>query len=74
MTHLPQVAASGANHLAVEKVATGGRTRTRVTALDPKGRVEAVAALLAGAAVGEAARAQARQLLDGAARSAARAR
>ncbi len=74
VTHLPQVAASGVNHLAVEKVASGGRTRTRVTALDAKGRVEAVAALLAGAAVGEAARAQARQLLDGAARSGPRVR
>jgi len=66
VTHLPQVAAAGLNHLAVEKVASGGRTRTRVTGLDAKGRVEALAALLAGAAVGEAARAQARQLLEGA--------
>ncbi len=74
VTHLPQVAASGENHFAVEKVAAGGRTRTRVTGLDAKGRVEAVAALLAGAAVGDAARAQARQLLEGAARTASRAR
>ncbi len=74
VTHLPQVAAAGENHLAVEKVASGGRTRTRVAGLDAKGRVEAVAALLAGAAVGEAARAQARQLLDGAARTPGRAR
>ncbi len=74
VTHLPQVAASGATHLAVEKVASGGRTRTRVTVLDARGRVEAVAALLAGAAVGEPARAQARQLLDGASRSASRPR
>jgi DNA repair protein RecN (Recombination protein N) len=74
VTHLPQVAASGANHFAVEKVAAGGRTRTRVTALDAKGRVEAVAALLAGAAVGEPARAQARQLLDAASRGAGRTR
>jgi DNA repair protein RecN (Recombination protein N) len=66
VTHLPQVAASGVHHFAVEKVASGGRTRTRVTALDPRGRVEAVAALLAGAAVGDPARAQARQLLSAA--------
>ena len=74
VTHLPQVAAAGDAHLAVEKVAAGGRTRTRVTSLDPKGRVEAVAALLAGAAVGEPARAQARLLLDGASRAASKAR
>ena len=74
VTHLPQVAAAGASHLAVDKVAAGGRTRTRVTLLDRKGRVEALAALLAGAAVGEAARAQARQLLEGAAKGTSRAR
>jgi DNA repair protein RecN (Recombination protein N) len=74
VTHLPQVAASGTHHLAVEKVAAAGRTRTRVSVLDAKGRVEAVAALLAGAAVGEPARAQARQLLEGASRGASKAR
>lgn len=74
VTHLAQVAASGTHHLAVEKVAAAGRTRTRVTALDAKGRVEAVAALLAGASVGEPARAQARQLLDGASRGVSKAR
>ena len=74
VTHLPQVAAAGTHHLAVEKVAAAGRTRTRVTALDAKGRVEAVAALLAGASVGEPARAQARMLLDGAARGVSKAR
>jgi DNA repair protein RecN (Recombination protein N) len=74
VTHLPQVAAAGLNHFSVEKVASGGRTRTRVTGLDAKGRVEALAALLAGAAVGEAARAQARQLLEGASKTAPRPR
>jgi DNA repair protein RecN (Recombination protein N) len=63
VTHLAQVAAAGERHFSVSKEATKGRTRTRVEALDDAGRVEAVAALLAGASVGEAARAQARQLL-----------
>ena len=53
----------GERHFSVSKEAAKGRTRTRVEALDGGGRVEAVAALLAGASVGEAARAQARQLL-----------
>jgi DNA repair protein RecN (Recombination protein N) len=63
VTHLAQVAAAGQRHFSVSKEAAKGRTRTRVEALDGGGRVEAVAALLAGASVGEAARAQARQLL-----------
>lgn len=63
VTHLPQVAAAGERHLAVRKEVSGGRTRTVVTDLDEKGRVEAIAALLAGASVTDAARRQARQLL-----------
>ena len=63
VTHLAQVAAAGERHLLVEKETSGGRTRTRVAALDEKGRVEAIAGMLAGASVGAAARAQARQLL-----------
>jgi DNA repair protein RecN (Recombination protein N) len=63
VTHLAQVAAAGERHFSVSKEAAKGRTRTRVEALDGVGRVEAVAALLAGASVGDAARAQARQLL-----------
>ncbi|MFI5181720.1 MAG: DNA repair protein RecN [Thermoanaerobaculia bacterium] len=63
VTHLPQVAAAGERHLLVTKETSGGRTRTRVTALDEKGRIEAIAGMLAGASVGPAARAQAKQLL-----------
>lgn len=69
VTHLPQVAAAGERHLAVRKVVSGGRTRTVVTDLDEKGRVEAIAALLAGASLTDAARRQARQLLDEAVRA-----
>jgi DNA repair protein RecN (Recombination protein N) len=67
VTHLPQVAAAGDRHLAVRKEVSGGRTRTVVTDLDDKGRVEAIAALLAGASLTDAARRQARQLLAAAA-------
>ena len=63
VTHLPQVAAAGERHLFVSKETSGGRTRTRVEELDEKGRVEAIAAMLAGASVGAAARAQAKALL-----------
>ncbi len=64
VTHLAQVAAAGECHFSVSKEAAKGRTKTRVEAIDGAGRVEAVAALLSGASVGEAARAQARQLLS----------
>jgi DNA repair ATPase RecN len=57
----------------VRKDVSGGRTRTVVTDLDEKGRVEAIAALLAGSSVTDAARRQARQLL-GAAGETARSR
>lgn len=63
VTHLPQVAAAGVAHHRVVKEVEGKRTRTRVEALDEKGRVEAIAAMLAGSTVTDAARAQARQLL-----------
>ncbi len=63
VTHLPQVAAAGERHLLVTKETAGGRTRTRVAPLDEKGRIEAIAGMLAGASVGPAARAQAKQLL-----------
>ncbi len=69
VTHLPQVAAAGDRHLSVRKDVSGGRTRTVVTELDEKGRVEAIAALLAGASLTDAARRQARQLLAAAAES-----
>jgi len=65
VTHLPQVAAAGERHLLVTKETSGGRTRTRVAALDEKGRIESIAGMLAGASVGAAARAQAKQLLAG---------
>lgn len=66
VTHLPQVAAAGERHLAVRKEVAAGRTRTVVTSLDERGRIEAVAALLAGASVTDAARRQARTLLSSA--------
>lgn len=64
VTHLPQVAAAGTAHLFVSKEARGGRTRTQVRALGEEGRVEAIASMLAGASVTEAARRHARELLQ----------
>ncbi|MBL8113535.1 MAG: DNA repair protein RecN [Acidobacteria bacterium] len=63
VTHLPQVAAQGDRHLFVSKAAQGGRTTTQVADLSGESRVDAIAAMLGGSAISEAARAQARELL-----------
>ncbi len=49
VTHLPQLAAFGQQHLRVEKVVEGQRTRTRVRALTtPEARLAELAAMLGG--------------------------
>jgi DNA repair protein RecN (Recombination protein N) len=67
VTHSPQVAARGAQHLQVAKSLRGGRAETRVIPLDPAARREEIARMLAGETVTEAARAAADSLLRGAA-------
>jgi DNA repair protein RecN (Recombination protein N) len=68
ITHLPQIAAHADRHFEVMKETLGGRTRTRVTALDEAGRVAEIARMAAGARVGEATLDHARALLAGARR------
>ena len=63
VTHSPQVAARGAEHLRVAKHVAGGRVRTDVTGLDGPARREEIARMLAGETVTEAARAAADSLL-----------
>ena len=65
ITHLPQIASLGDVHFEVEKEIEDGRTRTRIRRLDEAERAEAVAALLAGDAVSEAALQSARELIEG---------
>lgn len=48
ITHLPQVAAVGAHHHAVQKRVADGRTFTDVLPLDPPARVEEIARMLGG--------------------------
>jgi DNA repair protein RecN (Recombination protein N) len=48
ITHLPQVAVFGTNHLAVTKSVRAGRTTTEVQLLAEKDRVEEVARMLGG--------------------------
>ncbi|MCB9525106.1 MAG: DNA repair protein RecN [Myxococcales bacterium] len=63
ITHLPQIAAMGDAHLHVSKETFEGRTRSVVTRLDQKGRVEELARMLGGATITKATRANARELL-----------
>jgi DNA repair protein RecN (Recombination protein N) len=62
VTHLPQLAAFGDQHLRVEKVAAEGRTVTRVVALEGAERVAELAQMLG--ASGEAAYRSAEEILE----------
>ena len=66
VTHAPQVAARANTHLFIEKqaLAKGAFVRTHVRPLDPGGRREELARMLAGASVTDEARAAASKLLS----------
>ena len=67
VTHLPQIAAFADAHYRVDKRTHKGRTITRVARLSDDERVEELARMLGGEAVGDSAREHARQLLADAA-------
>ena len=64
VTHSPQVAARGRQHLLIAKSHDGTVTRTGVRALDEAQRREEIARMLSGAQVTDEARAQAERLLE----------
>ncbi|MCP3984341.1 MAG: DNA repair protein RecN [bacterium] len=64
ITHLPQIAAQPAHHFRVEKRQAGGRTLTRVVALDPESRVDEIARMAGGEAPGAETHEHARALLE----------
>jgi DNA repair protein RecN (Recombination protein N) len=66
VTHSPQVAARGNQHLLIEKSHEGIVTRTSVQQLDEAKRREEIARMLSGAQVTDEARAQATRLLEAA--------
>jgi DNA repair protein RecN (Recombination protein N) len=63
VTHLPQVAAQGHQHLRVSKHSDGGTTRIRLTALTGEERVAELARMLGGIEVTSRARAHALEML-----------
>ncbi|MDF3129507.1 DNA repair protein RecN [Kiritimatiellaeota bacterium B1221] len=66
ITHLPQVAVHGNNHLAVSKEVSDGRTFTRVKALADEDRVQEIARMLGGVKGARLSVDHARQLLENA--------
>lgn len=68
VTHLPQVAAQGHQHLSVSKRAREGRVGTVVTPLAGDGRVDELARMLGGIEIGAETLALARQMLAAAGR------
>ncbi len=65
VTHSPQVAARGGQHLRVEKSGSQKNTATSVSELAPDDRREEIARMLAGASITDEARAAADKLLAG---------
>jgi DNA repair protein RecN (Recombination protein N) len=64
VTHLPQVAAQGHQHLRVAKKTEGKVTRTTVTALDAGASVDEIARMLGGVEITARARAHAQEMLS----------
>ncbi|RJG10531.1 DNA repair protein RecN [Pseudomonas cavernicola] len=67
VTHLPQVAAQGHQHLFVHKARGSDATRTAVANLDGSGRIEEIARMLGGVDLTEESLAHARQMVSTAA-------
>ena len=63
VTHLPQVAAQGHQHLRVAKLSDGRSTRTSVTRLGAEERVDELARMLGGVEITPRARAHAKEML-----------
>ncbi|HUG38541.1 MAG TPA: DNA repair protein RecN [Candidatus Limnocylindrales bacterium] len=66
VTHLAQIAARAAHHLAVDKHTARGATRTSLRALDAPQRVEELARMLAGDRITDVTRRHARELYEAA--------
>lgn len=64
ITHLPQVAAKGDAHFKVFKEDTETTTNTHIKTLGAEERIDELAVMLSGSSVDDAARANARSLLE----------
>jgi DNA repair protein RecN (Recombination protein N) len=64
VTHLPQVAAQAHQHIQVHKHVDGDLTRTQISALDARSRVEEVARMLGGVQLTERSLAHAHEMIE----------
>ncbi|WP_348550257.1 DNA repair protein RecN [Acidithiobacillus sp.] len=69
VTHLPQVAAQGHQHLHVEKIVRDGQTESQLRLLPPDERTNEIARMLGGSEIDARLRSAARKLLDDASHS-----
>lgn len=64
ITHLPQIAAMGSNHMRVFKEDSAGTTHSHIETLDDKRRIEEIAHMLSGAQLTDAAIENAKALIN----------
>ena len=64
ITHLPQIAASGNDHLIVKKITENNKTVSTIQRLNEDARLEEIAQMLSGGTISDAARENARALLN----------
>jgi DNA repair protein RecN (Recombination protein N) len=64
VTHLPQVASQGHQHIQVSKAVQNGSTHSQVQTLDAKNRIEEIARMLGGVEITKETRANAKQMLQ----------
>lgn len=64
ITHLPQIAALGAHHYKVYKEDNDNETNSHIVPLSPEDRIEEIAHMLSGSTITNAARENARMLLN----------
>ncbi|WP_417582095.1 DNA repair protein RecN [Nitrincola sp.] len=65
VTHQPQVASQGHQHLFVSKANQKQKTRTQITQLEPEPRLQEIARMLGGIQVTDATLTHAREMLEG---------
>lgn len=65
ITHLPQVAVQGHQHIRVEKISDGGVTQTKIQMLSAKEKVNEIARMLGGVAITQKTIAHAREMVEG---------
>lgn len=64
VTHLPQVAIQGKQHLTVEKITDGKTTEAKITNLNKKARIEEIARMLGGINISAKTLATAKEMLE----------